>query len=53
MLSGAVTDTSERIDSLSLFTIQAQDHIFGMVVMNDWSGRCCIRFLFTVVIAFK
>lgn len=53
VLSGAVTDTSERKDSLWLFTIQAQDHIFGMVVMNDWSGRCCSRFLFPVVTVFK
>lgn len=24
---------------ISLLISQAQDHIFGMVIMNDWSGK--------------
>lgn len=25
---------------------KAEDHIFGMVLMNDWSGWCCPPYLF-------
>ena len=24
---------------------KTDDHIFGMVLMNDWSGRLCVLFL--------
>lgn len=27
----------------------AEDHIFGLVLLNDWSGNCSIQYLFLML----